>query len=89
MEGSEPYRVTSQVLNFGGGLWGKKHIPPPTPRPGVQLSVARWIVGSDDATETVNSYRPVTTGTGKLTTRSLLKQMVPSHPSAGQSCSRS
>lgn len=36
VEGSEPYRVTSQVLNFCGGLWGKKHIPPPTPRPGVQ-----------------------------------------------------
>lgn len=27
--------------------------------------MAGWIVGSDDATETVNSYRPVSTGTGK------------------------
>lgn len=31
MEGSEPYRVTSRVLNFCGGPWGKKHSPLPPP----------------------------------------------------------
>ena len=66
VEGSEPYRVTSRVLNFCGGPWGEKHNPPlHPPSRSVELGVAGWIVGSDDATETVNSYRPITTGAGK------------------------
>ena len=52
-------------------MWGplgeKTHsTPTPIPPPrSAELGVAGWIVGSDDATETVNSYRPVSTGTGK------------------------